>query len=71
MTIYYPQRWLSINKRMERALAILIPTIHLDFGISYCANKKGTRNKSQERLKSDLGFRFFGISVRKINKCPE
>lgn len=36
--------------------------------VSWCANKKGTRKKSQTRLKSDLGLRLFGISARENNE---
>ena len=34
----------------------------------WCTNKEGTVQKSQERLKSDLGL--FSISARNNNKCP-
>ena len=36
--------------------------------LSRCANEEGTRQKSQERLKSDLGLRLFGFLARKNNK---
>ena len=49
---------LSINEGIKRALAIVI---------SWCSNNEGTRQKSQERLKSDLGLWLLGISARKNN----
>ena len=54
-----PQRWFSINEGIKTALAIVI---------SWSDNKKVTRQKSQERLKSDLGLWLFGILVRRNNK---
>ena len=44
-----PQRWLRINDGIKRALTIII---------SWCVHKKGTRKKSQEKLKSDWAFSF-------------
>ena len=64
-SLFYPlnsfQRRLSINEGTKRALVIVT---------SWYVNKKETRKKGQERLKSDLGFGFFSSSARKDNKCP-
>ena len=50
--------WLSINEGIQGALASII---------SCCANKEGTRQKGQERLKSDMGLWLVSISARKNN----
>ena len=55
-----PSKMLSINEGIKRALAIVI---------SWCVRNKGTRKKTQERLKSDLGLWLFGSSDRKITNA--
>ena len=51
-----PQRWLSINDGIKRASAVIM---------SWCVNKERTREKSQERLKSDLGLQFLADQQEK------
>ena len=49
----------SFKRRNQKSSAIVM---------SWCVNNNGIRQKSQERLKSDLGSQLFGSSARKITK---
>ena len=53
-----PQRWLSVNEGIKRALAVII---------SWNVNKKGARKKSQEIITSN--FVLWNFS-KKSNKRP-
>ena len=50
----------SSVENIQRAVAVIIRR---------CVNKKETRKMGQERLKSDLDLRLFGISEREITNA--